>query len=71
MKSMMTDRDLPLVFISRNPYVRLLSGYIEKHAKGEDRIYEGNDEQILSQGSRLRESNPTFDGFVRKLHQLY
>lgn len=35
---LITDPDIPWLFITRNPYVRILSAYIEKHNIKEDII---------------------------------
>lgn len=68
-KAIVSDRDVPLVYISRNPYVRLLSGYIEKHAKGTDGLYWGSKKSTRKWIASY--DSDTFSDFVGKLFVVY
>lgn len=58
-----------MVLISRNPYVRLLSAYLEKGPKNELTIYKGIDPVISA--DVYAEPSERFDGLVRKLWKLH
>ena len=75
-EQLLSDLAVPMVFISRNPYVRLLSGYLEKIAKARsmNRInivepYNGKDPRVLAKLRGL--TVDTFDSFVHKLYAVF
>lgn len=69
-EALLQDKDVPLLFISRNPYIRLLSTYLEKSAKNlwSTQPYQGKDSEVLH---ALRNYPiDTFAELVKKLHAL-
>lgn len=69
-KQLIRDKDVPLVFIARNPYVRLLSGYIEKHEKNQDFLYWGDNNEAEIKAYMGANRANTFGEFVHLLHKL-
>ena len=69
LSSLLSDVDIPLITVGRNPYVRLLSGYLDKRAHGEHYPYWGLDVYLHMRLMLYRAD--TFECFVRQLYALY